>query len=117
MTSTENNKPCHHCDAEPGERHRDWDDIARCRVTGRQLISCEGGSEFLFELTGGVEGAYVHDHVCSPDIWDGEWPGVKACREFGWYTDPDSIWGESEDLNRLVTHAVWNPTTEQMEKR
>lgn len=115
--TVEENSPCPQCGAEPGERHRDWDDIVRCAVTGSQFISCEGGSEFLFELAGGKEGEYVHDHECKPDVWDGEWPGVKACREFGWYTSEDSIWGFGEDLNSLTTRAKWNPETEKWEKR
>jgi hypothetical protein len=27
------------------------------------------------------------------------------CVEFGWYTAPDSPWGETEDLNRLYMSA------------
>lgn len=113
----EENKPCHHCGAEPGERHRDWDDIARCARTGYQLISCEGGSAFLFEINGGAEDGYVHDHVCSPDIWDGEWPGKKACREFGLYCPTGSEFEGQEDLNRLMWYADWDSSTEKWVKR
>jgi hypothetical protein len=116
LGTPEENSPCHHCGAEPGERHRDWDDIARCAVTGQQLISCKGGNEFLHEISG-KPGPYIHDHECKPDIWDGEWPGVKACREFGWFTDPNSEFKGREDLNRLTLGAIWNPETEKYEKR
>lgn len=88
----EENRPCNQCEAEPGEQHREWDDIARCRISGIQGIQCDKR----------------HNH--QPDTWDGEYPGTKACREFGWYTSPDSPWGVTEDLNRLygAQQAVWN---------
>lgn len=109
----EDNKPCPHCQAEPGERHREWDDIARCRSTGNQLIQC-GGEEH--EYNGRWYGD--HDGPCGPDIWDGEWPGTKQCRELGWFKEM-SIFHTGEkymgaDLNRLISSATgWDPQTER----
>jgi len=108
--------PCNHCGAEPGERHRKWDDIARCRSTGWQLIQCEGE---LHEYNGREYGE--HEGPCGPDIWDGYWPGTKVCRELGWFTAPDSIWGEMEDLNRLAAacargELVWSREVEEWVK-
>ena len=106
------NRPCPDCKAEPGERHREWDYIARCRVTGLQLVACgptydldDDGEEILVEA----------DHECGPDIWDGEFPGVKRCREFGWFKD-DPEFGTTEDINRLIS-AWWNPETETWDAR
>lgn len=50
-----------------------------------------------------------------PTVWTGEWPGILECREFGWYTDPESVWGETEDLNRLYTsrEVVWSVEQER----
>jgi hypothetical protein len=104
----ENNRPCRQCGAEPGERHREWDDLARCRSTGQQLIQCEG----QFHEFGGREYG-EHEGPCGPDIWDGEYPGVKECREYGIYTAPDSIWGVKEDLNTLAVTSTWDAENER----
>lgn len=107
------NRPCNQCGAEPGEHHRGWDDIARCRSTGGQLIQCEGE---LHEYNGREYG--YHEGPCGPDIWDGEYPGVKKCRELGWYTQSrDFLTGEMrtvEDLNRLygAGEVYWNADIE-----
>lgn len=92
----ENNRPCSQCDAEPGERHREIDDLTRCRFTGIQVWMCA-----------------VAMHTCEPDIWDGEYPGVKECREYNLYTAPDSFWGVTEDLNTLAMITVWDSFEEK----
>lgn len=56
-----------------------------------------------------------HDGPCEPDIWDGEFPGTKACRKYNLYTEPDSIWGLTEDLNKLFSNCSWDPETESYE--
>jgi hypothetical protein len=101
--TVEQNHDCRQCGAKPGERHREWDDLARCRSTGRQLIQCEGE---LHEYHGVQYGE--HEGPCGPDVWDGEYPGVKACRRFGFYTVIDGE--ETEDLNRLnsTSEVVWD---------
>ena len=104
----EDNKPCNHCGAEPGEVHRDWDDIARCRATGNQLIQC-GGELHTYK---GIEYG-EHEGECGPDIWDGEWPGEKDCRRYGIYTDADSFWGVGPDLNFLAIYGTWDPKTQK----
>lgn len=91
---------CHDCGAKPGEFHLDGCDVERCPECGGQLLSCD-----CEELT-------------VPRIkWDGIWPGVLECREFGWYckwtsngwqqcdkSDPEA----KENLNRLCVDAVWD---------
>lgn len=88
---------CRDCAAAPGERHSDGCDVARCSECGQQLISCD-----------------EHPHAL-PSTWTGEWPGKAECREFGWYTDPDSHWGVIEDLNRLYVdpHVAWDKSLER----
>jgi len=91
---------CHDCGVKPGELHVKGCDVERCPDCGGQYISC------------GCE-----DSSTKRLPWTGEWPGVKECREFGWYarmtsdgwvrcekTDP----GASEDLNRLAVFAEWD---------
>lgn len=97
----EQNRPCNGCGAQPGQRHLYWDDLARCRSTGLQLIQCQGE---LHEYLGVSYGE--HKGACGPDIWDGEYPGVKFCRAMGWYTDPLSVYGVTEDLNFLAVAAA-----------
>jgi hypothetical protein len=109
-------RPCNGCGAEPGERHRDWDDIARCRSTGWQLIQCEGT---LHEFEGRKYGE--HAGPCGPDIWDGAFPGVTECHELGLFTNANSIWGATEDLNEMTRMAaqgvlVWDTETEKWVK-
>lgn len=106
----ENNHICRQCGVEPGERHspyvvpdtgeKIYDDLARCSFTGIQLVQCED-----------------HSEECIPDIWDGEFPGVKECREYGMYTPEWSFWGESEDLNSLMVFSTWDSGKEKYTMR
>jgi len=105
---------CPDCQVEPGNRHQDGCDVARCKHTGKQMLSC-----FLvaFDEDGGIDFIEDTSHECGPDIWTGEWPGVKVCRENNWYTAPESIYGYMEDLNSVPSRAVWNPEIEDWEAR
>jgi hypothetical protein len=65
------------------------------------------------------------NHDCGHQTWSGEWPGNAECREFGWYVygDPsvEGYWVRcgpdhpkaTEDLNRLVIDAEWDPDTQR----
>jgi hypothetical protein len=65
------------------------------------------------------------NHDCGHQTWCGEWPGNAECREFGWYVYGDpSVKGywvrcgpdhpqATEDLNRLVVDAEWEPDTQR----
>lgn len=68
-------------------------------------------------------------HDCGDQAWSGEWPGKAECRELGWYVygdpsvegywvrcDPDRLQA-TEDLNRLVTDAEWNPDLQRWQLR
>ena len=77
-------------------------DVEMCPECGHQLISCD-----CQEIDGDER---------MP--WSGEWPGLAACREFGWYSKlvPGKGWvgceksdpEATEDLNRLHMEAVWD---------
>jgi hypothetical protein len=96
---------CNDCGVAVDEYHQDGCDVERCPVCGGQYISCDC------------------DYDCneSPEKrikWNGEWPGKKECREFGWYSKfvegkgwvkcPKEDPKATEDLNRLAIEAVWD---------
>ncbi len=105
---------CHDCGADPGRQHIGGCDVARCAYTGKQYISC---CDVVILEDGSYDFRMPTDHECHPDVWTGEWPGVGDCRRLGWYTDPDSIWGYMEDLNRLATAGRWNRELQQWDAR
>lgn len=90
---------CPDCGVLPGTRHVVNCDVARCNLTGIQQHQCDCNR-------------------CLPTLWTGEYPGKAECREFGWFTAPDSEWGQREDLNRLASAAFqgmvqWDRTEER----
>ena len=90
----------HWCGAKPGEPHKDWDDAARCYISGQQLICCDMWED-------GV-------HECHPSIWDGDYPGTKKCLEYGLMHE-HRLCGFTEDLNTLYLYGAWNIETQQHE--
>lgn len=107
MTKTQNH-PCGKCGTDPGQIHEWLCDFARCRYTGEQLIQCTWGENLAGKDVS-------HTEECESDLWDGEYPGKKECRKYGLYTDPDSFWGYSEDLNTLMMFSTWNYETQEYE--
>lgn len=128
-------KPCHDCNAAPGELHTNGCDTERCPLCGGQALQCLSSHRCptckTFFTTADCDSddegwpTVVTDDMRIP--WSGEWPGVMECREFGWYSyfDPANRdrktgdpWircspdhpGASEDLNRLATRrdANWS---------
>ena len=98
-------KSCFDCGCKAGYQHKDGCDVERCPDCGGQMISC------------GCEG-----EIEMPRIpWSGEWPGLRECREFGWYAKlvrgkgwtacDKSDEGASENLNRLCFDAKWDKAT------
>ena len=79
-------KRCPDCQVEPGTRHENGCDIARCKVTGQQHFQCEG-EEHSFK--GRVYGE--HPGECLPTLWTGRWPGDEECEEFGLFVTMESV--------------------------
>ncbi len=88
-TSSED-APCPACHVGPGHLHLEGCDVARCLATGLQRSSHPASCPC----------------PCPSDTWTGQWPGQAECHEFGW-TLPSG----QPDLNRLYSHARWEPTT------
>src|SRR5262245_34933706 len=63
---------CPDCGVPPGTIHIGWCDMEQCANCGGQAILCCCDSEAIA--------------VRLP--WDGEWPGIAECLEFGWYARP-----------------------------
>lgn len=99
---------CQDCGAGIGETHFDGCGIERCLRCGGQKLSCSCEKSQLSETP--------------RQVWSGEWPFVKECRELnlwskpkpnglGWVkcnkSDPEA----SEDLNALYTDFVWDCKT------
>lgn len=100
----------HWCGAKPGEPHKDWDDVARCYISGQQLIAC-GDYWLVDEYDNETPNP---DHQCHPSIWDGDYPGVKQCQKYGLYTTGVvGIDGPTEDLSALSVYGTWDIETQQ----
>ena len=96
-------KNCPDCGAKPQENHAYGCDVERCALCGYQAVSCDCIYEVndidinLLEenypdvyRNGPPDEWYVEydrlvDSLGGRLVWEGEWPGVKECREFGFY--------------------------------
>ena len=74
-------KECPDCSVSPGTRHLFGCDVERCSVCGMQALMCE-------------EHIDVRDPVAS--AWTGEWPGLKECRELGFWCR--TLWPDGEPV-------------------
>ena len=129
---------CHDCGAVPGEFHKPGCDVARCPRCGGQEISCD-----CVYVVNGMDPATLEDS--HPDIyhngatdemcakfekewgpkrkpWDGIWPGVRECVEYGLYAYFGPDWdggrgwircgpehpGATPHLNDLVWLGRWD---------
>jgi hypothetical protein len=107
---------CPDCQVNPGDRHESGCDVSQCRFTGTQELMC--GFEFGgFLPNGGINIIENRTHECEPSLWTGEWPGIKVCRDNGWYVEIVGFDGPTEDLNNVSRRAVWNADIEDWEAR
>lgn len=88
-------KRCPTCGVSPDDHHRVGCTVARCACCGRQYIRT--------------------DCAAPPAKWTGTFPGVVEAVEFGFLTDPSSVWGQVPDLNRLYTsgEAEWSAAAQR----
>lgn len=127
---------CPGCGVKPNNFHKSGCDVERCALCGRQLIICDciyklngldrfGDMEFTHPDVyndGPTEDMYEAYNTEVEKYggflpWAGIWPGVKECREFGWYSkfipnkghipcsidDPEA----SENLNKIYSGACY----------
>lgn len=111
MTTKENTK-CPDCQVDIGELHKWGCDVSRCKETGIQLLSC-----YVDPDDPDLDEDWEPFHDCAPCVWTGEWPGVKVCRENGWYVKMIGYDEPVEDLNSVPFRAVWNSELEDYEAR
>ena len=137
---------CHDCGAEPGKFHEAGCGTERCPRCGYQALGCA----CVYEVNGlhydELEERWAEIYTGGPTEemwelferawgprrlpWDGEWPDVGACREFGfwclwgpdmvpyqrgWIVVPAGTPGARESLNTLMEKTRWNPVTQKRE--
>jgi hypothetical protein len=106
-------KACPDCNALPGTYHELGCYVERCPYCGDRLVDCLIGGGCL-DADAGPLWPPPHD---DRDVWTGEMPGARECREFGWYSRTLSGQGRvpcrpeepgaQEDIYRLYTEAEW----------
>lgn len=140
MKALELREQCHDCGAHIGECHVPGCDIERCPFCGEQMLQDKCQYDFFGILTDDTmehEWKSVYEHGLTPEMseiyeahvkphlipWDGTWPGVRECREYGFWTRwTDHGWAPcdadhpqaTEDLNRLYEETKWD---EQQKRR
>lgn len=98
---------CPECGVGIGEPHELLCNVAPCLATGLVRLGCREG----------VSGSWAHN--CGSAVWEGDWPGHRECREFGWHVRWDAEaggWvrcsadepGSGPDLSRLYDQALWD---------
>jgi len=108
---------CPDCQVEPGTRHSEGCDVARCNLHGTQFISCDFCIEYDED-----DNEIVLFPDAKPTIWTGAWPNTSECREYGYWTS-NPIWltrgqTRTEDLNSFITDCfrglfTWNVEQEK----
>jgi hypothetical protein len=109
---------CPDCGVRVNKQHLVGCDVARCIVDGEQHLQ-----HVLFGLddNGTEEGPGKCCDECAPEVWRGEWPGVREAEQRGWYSIlvpgqgwvcvPEGTPDATADLNRVHAELVWDPVT------
>ena len=94
---------CPDCGVPPGSIHQQDCDLEQCPNCGGKVLSCR----------------CTNNQRAVRLPWNGDYPGVGECIEFGWFSKlvPGVGWvacdsgeaGAMEDLNRLYLEAEWDP--------
>src|SRR3974390_3399225 len=94
---------CPECSAQPGQVHRRGCDVELCPYCGDQLVRCHCPEPY----------PPLDDRMA----WNGIFPGVDECEEFGWFARlvPGQGWmtchrydhDAEPDLYRLHEDATW----------
>jgi hypothetical protein len=133
MKALELREQCPDCGVKVGQNHTPGCDVERCPTCGQQIITCDCCYDYFNidvatmaekhpeiynnglpdEMSETYE-TYIQPHLIP---WDGVWPGVRECREYGFWCkwtdrgwqkcsvdDPDA----SEDLNELAIRSTWD---------
>ena len=126
------------CGAKPGEFHGVTGcDVERCPrcvyiVNGLDLDELETRWPAVYTDGPTAKMQELFESAWGPRRlkWNGEWPDVEACREFGfwclwgpdmvpyrqgWVVVPAGTPGATESLNTLMEKTRWNPVTQKRE--
>jgi hypothetical protein len=96
---------CPGCAVKLSEFHSNGCDVQRCGMSGLQMHTCG-----IFDEK--------PNHECVFTVWDGYWPGIKECFEYGLFAyfvpnlgfvpcKADHL-DAVADLNTLVRTATWS---------
>jgi len=123
---------CHDCGATFGEVHEGGCDVDICPFCGVQMLQDECkylyfGIEpdtmeqrFPWIYANGLtdEMADLYEQHLEPHLlkWDGVFPGIRECREYGFWCKWENGWrpcaesdpAATEDLNTLAERTVWD---------
>ncbi len=136
MKPLEIHEECPDCGVNRGELHAPGCDVERCPFCGKPMPADDECCYTYFGINVATlqqEHPEIFAHGLPAEMrfkyeayrephrmpWDGVWPGVRECREYGLWCrwTPAGGWQKchadvpeaEEDLNELLRHAHWDP--------